>query len=143
MESALTDFFRALRAAGDDSFFHPHPLTDAEAGVRARYRGKDLYYVIVEQGEILGYGFLRGWDEGYEVPSLGIVIRPALRGAGLGRMLMHVLHQAARRHGAARVRLRVLPKNAAARRLYEDLGYIFETEEMGQRVGILELRRRV
>ena len=142
MEPALADFFRALRAAGDDSFFRPHPLTDAEAGVRTRYRGQDLYYVIVEEGRILGYGFLRGWDEGYDVPALGIVIRPALRGTGLGRMLMHVLHQAARRRGASRVRLRVFPENTAARRLYEDLGYTFETEEMGKRVGILELRRR-
>ena len=64
-----------------DKFFHPHPFTTEAARERAAYTGKDLYYVVIEGDEILGYGMLRGWDEGYEVPSLGIVIHPAHRGS--------------------------------------------------------------
>ncbi len=141
MAPALAALFRASREAGDEPFFHPHPLTDAEAAARARHRGRDLYYAIVDGGQVLGYGFLRGWDEGYEVPSLGIVVHPTQRGGGLGRMLMHVLHEAARRRGASRVRLTVHPQNSAARGLYADLGYVLESRDDGQLVGFLELEQ--
>ena len=140
LEPALAGFFRLLREADVDQVFHPHPFTDVEARARAGYGGDDLYYVVVHGNQILGYGFLRGWDEGYDIPSLGLVIHPTRRKAGLGRMLMHVLHQAARCHGASRVRLKVYPSNVAARRLYEDLGYSFEGgEEDGQQIGFLDL----
>lgn len=141
MAPALEDFFHALREAGDEAFFNPHPLTGPEAEARAGYRGQDLYYVIIEGGSILGYGFLRGWDEGYPVPSLGIAVHPARRGGGLGRMFMHVLHEAARQRGASRVRLTVDQRNVAARSLYEDLGYVMEPGGDGQLVGVLTLER--
>lgn len=141
MAGALVTFFHALREAGDETFFHPHPLTDAEAALRAGYDGHDLYYVMIEAGQILGYGFLRGWDEGYEVPSLGIVIHPAVRGRGFGRSFMHMLHDEARAHGASRVRLTVHLGNVTARRLYEDLGYVLETAGDDHLVGLVELKR--
>lgn len=94
---------------------------------------------MVADGEVLGYGLLRGWDQGYDVPSLGIAIRPDRRGQGLGILLMHFLHAAARQRGALRVRLRVHPGNARARDLYEKLGYRFEGEERGELVGFFEL----
>ena len=139
LEQPLVEFFRALKRAGDDKYFHPHPLTDEEAKRRAHYSGKDLYYVLVEGDKVLGYGILRGWDEGYEVPGLGIVIHPAVRGMGLGKLLMHFLHAAARRRGASKIRLKVYPDNGIAIRLYEGLGYTFQAEEGGQLVGFINL----
>lgn len=135
----LAELFRALREAGDEKQFHPHPLTDEGAAMCTRYTGRDLYYVLVEGSRVLGYGFLRGWDEGYEVPSLGLAIHPAARGVRLGETFMHVLHVAARRRGAKTVRLKVYPGNVTAVRLYERLGYRFVGEEAGQLVGLLEL----
>ncbi|MDP6579471.1 MAG: GNAT family N-acetyltransferase [Vicinamibacterales bacterium] len=139
LEPALIAFFRLLHEGGVEQFFHPHPFTADEARARAGYGGEDLYYVVTEGDQILGYGFLRGWDEGYDIPSLGIVIHPARRGVGLGRTLMHALHRAARERGALRVRLKVYSKNVAARRLYEDLGYLFGPVEEDQQVGFLDL----
>jgi ribosomal-protein-alanine N-acetyltransferase len=135
----LAGFFRALKRAGDDRYFHPHPLTDEEARRRAHYSGKDLYYVLAEGDMVLGYGVLRGWDEGYEVPSLGIAIYPSVRGMGLSKLFMHFLHVAARRRGASKVRLKVHPDNTAAVTLYKRLGYTFQSEEAGQLVGFIEL----
>lgn len=135
----LSVFFCVLEQAGDDGHFHPHPLSAGEAERRVHYDGKDLYYVLVEGREVLAYGMLRGWDEGYEVPSLGIAVHPLVRGIGLGRAFMHFLHAAARRKGARKVRLKVHPDNVGAVKLYEDLGYAFQTREAGQIVGIVEL----
>jgi ribosomal protein S18 acetylase RimI-like enzyme len=141
LEAGLAAFFADLSGAGDARFFHPHPFTAAEAGRLCSYTGRDLYYAAVAD-RVLGYGLLRGWDEGYQVPSLGIAVHPAARGAGIARAFMHFLHAAAAARGAPRVRLKVYPGNTAARRLYERLGYVFEGESHGQLVGLFNLEAR-
>jgi ribosomal protein S18 acetylase RimI-like enzyme len=138
VEQPLAEFFRVLKEAGDDAIFHPHRFTDDEANRRTRYKGNDLYYVLVDGNQVLGYGMLRGWDEGYEIPSLGIAIHPEMRGQGLGYLLMNFLHAAARRRGALKVRLKVYAHNDRALRLYKQLGYEFLSEEAGQLVGYFD-----
>lgn len=138
-EKALTEFFSTLEQARDDKYFHPHPLTSEEAHKRCTYTGNDLYYVLIERTQVLGYGMLRGWDEGYEVPSLGVVIRASARGFGLAETLIHFLHTAARRRGARKVILRVYRENHAARRLYEKIGYTFEDSGDAQLRGSIDL----
>jgi ribosomal-protein-alanine N-acetyltransferase len=135
----LAEFFCLLEEAGDYRHFHPHPLNAEEAKKRTEYVGKDLYYVLVEGRTVLGYGVLRGWDEGYEIPSLGIAVHPSARGMGLGQALMYFLHAAARRRGAKQVRLKVHRDNVNAIKLYRDIGYSFQAEEAGQLLGILNL----
>jgi perosamine synthetase len=138
-EKPLAEFFQLLRRTGDTRRFHPHPLTAAKAAELVNYSGHDLYYVMVEEGRVLGYGLLRGWDEGYEVPSLGIALTPDVRGLGIGRTFMQFLHMAARRKGATRVRLKVHLDNRSAVGLYQTMGYKFEGEEDGQLVGYADL----
>jgi ribosomal-protein-alanine N-acetyltransferase len=139
LERPLAEFFRDLAQAGDDDYFHPHPLTNDEAKKRAKYSGDDLYYVIMENEKVLGYAMLRGWDEGYEIPSLGIAMHPSVRGLGLGELLIRFLHAAARRRGCDKIRIRVYTQNARALALYQKLGYRFESEQAGQLVGYLTL----
>jgi len=141
-QAALAEFFRALLDAGDEREFHPHPLTPDEAARLCSHEGDDLYYVLVDAGRVLAYGMLRGWDEGYVVPSLGIAVHPLERGRGLGMLLMEFLHAAARRRGASRVRLKVYPRNVVALQMYRRLGYVFGGEERGQLVGYLDLETR-
>ena len=140
MEQSLATFFRDIKKAGDEKYFHPHPLSDAEAKKRSQYSGRDLYYVLCDKDEILGYGMLRGWDEGYDVPSLGIIIHPSMRGFGLGELFVHFLHVVARRKGASKVRLKVYPDNTNALSLYKKLGYTFQAENEGEFVGHIQLK---
>ncbi len=109
-------------------FFYPHPADDITIDRIANYKGKDLYYLLVEDEKILGYGILRGWDEGYQTPSLGIAISPCVRGSGLGTLLMNFLHVAASRRGSRKVRLRVLKNNKKAISLYKNSGYVFKKD---------------
>jgi [ribosomal protein S18]-alanine N-acetyltransferase len=141
LESRLAAFFDALKACGDDRWFHPHPLTAGEAARLCAYQGRDLYYAAVAGDTVMAYGMLRGWDEGYETPSLGVAVHPDARGLGLARTFMGFLHAAASFQGARRVRLKVYPDNALARRLYESLGYRLEPTADGQLLGILDLKR--
>ena len=136
-KSALAVFLHTLEENGDAQYFHPHQFSDDALDKLCRYQGKDLYYVAVEANNVLAYGLLRGWDEGYVIPSLGIAIHPELRGIGLSKAFMHFLHIAARRKGALQVRLKVYPDNIRAIRLYKSLGYIFQGIENQQLVGSL------
>jgi ribosomal protein S18 acetylase RimI-like enzyme len=138
-KQSLAAFFQELQEAGDAKYFHPHPLTYEEAERRCQYEGDDIYYVLVEGNRVLGYGMLRGWDEGYNVPSLGIALHPSIRGIGVGEMFVRFLHVAARRKGARKVRLKVYRDNVAAIKLYKKVGYSFQTDERGQLIGCVDL----
>ena len=135
--AALTE----LLAAIDPTHFHPHPLTGDEARRLVAYRGLDVYAVLPADGELVAYGILRGWDEGFSVPSLGIAVHPDHQQLGYGRLMMRWLENQARLRGAERIRLRVHPENVAARRLYESLGYVAAGEERGETLMTLELAR--
>jgi ribosomal protein S18 acetylase RimI-like enzyme len=136
-KSALAVFLRALDENGDSLYFHPHPFSEDFLDLLCKYRGNDLYYIAVEENKVLAYGMLRGWDEGYIVPSLGIAVHPKYRGIGLSRAFIYFLHIAARRKGASQIRLKVYPENIRAIELYESLGYIFQETENRQLVGRL------
>jgi [ribosomal protein S18]-alanine N-acetyltransferase len=136
---ALAEFFVTVAGSGTDRAFHPHPFDATEARRRTSYTGADEYHIGDHHGLIVAYGMLRGWDEGYDVPSLGIVVHPDWQRRGIGRRMMEYLHEIARGRGATQVRLKVYPDNHAAIRLYEALGYDFAGTERGQLVGVLSL----
>ena len=52
-----------------------------------------------------------------------LVILPAYRGRGLGRMLLQTAEEYARRHGATALKLEVLAKNEGALSLYQRHGF--------------------
>ena len=56
----------------------------------------------------------------------GLAVDPAFQRRGVGRALMAAAAAEARARGARRLRLRVLAPNTAARRLYEQSGYVVE-----------------
>lgn len=127
--AALLHFLERLAVTAEAAWFRPHPFTADHVRGIAMPSVRDLHYLLVRGAEVIGYGLLRGWDEGYDVPSLGIAIHPDHRGLGLGMTLMQFLHSAARMRGCARVRLRVSDGNAAGIMLYERMGYRFEDFE--------------
>jgi ribosomal protein S18 acetylase RimI-like enzyme len=84
---------------------------------------------------------LRGWDEGYSVPSFGVAVGSAYRGRGIGRGLLLYAIEYARKRGAPAVMLKVHLDNASARHLYESEGFVFQEirGDPGQIKGLLEL----
>ncbi len=135
----LARFFTALADNGDEVFFHPHPLTHGEAVRKGLYRGRDLYYVQLLAGSISGYGMLRGWDEGFAVPSLGLAIHPRQRGRGLARDFLGFLVAAARGRGAQTLRLTVHRENLQAVGLYRSMGFCLREKTPAMLEGFLPL----
>ena len=120
---ALSEFFSKIDRPEITVNFKPHDLTPGRAEELCRYRGADEYRVAVEDGRILAYGMLRGWDEGYETPSLGLCVRPGDDRRGVGSAMMEHLIAAAKARGSSRVILKVKRANAAAVAFYRRFGF--------------------
>lgn len=139
----LGDLFESLAGDSSADFFRPHPLTRAEAErvVGTLANGKDIYFVATDGDKLLGYGMLRGWNEGYAVPSFGVAVAPGQRGRGVGRQLLRWAIEASRARGSEQIMLKVYPDNLGARRLYESEGFIFNelAEDGVQLKGVLQL----
>jgi ribosomal protein S18 acetylase RimI-like enzyme len=140
-QRAVEVLFARVAADVTGARFHPHPFTTEEAARICRHAGKDLYFGMLRDGAFVGYGMLRGWNEGFRVPSLGIYIAPEMRGTGAARILMQHLHESAKLAGATRIRLQVHADNLAARQLYLSLGYRFDDAPQadGQLLGFFDI----
>lgn len=138
--SSLIALFEVIVGDGEAANFHPHPFTPEQALAICSGAGEDTYALMSHNNQPIGYGLLRGWDEGYDVPSLGIFVASEFRGTGAALALMAYLHCCAKLKGAREIRLKVHQQNRRAWRLYESLGYQFSGAiEGGQAVGYLRL----
>lgn len=150
--TGLASLFASLCEHHDHHLFHPHPLTDEAAASLVEHHAcrhtvladRDEYHVVLDQESttVVAYGMLRGWAEGYEVPSLGIAVHPRHRGRGIARQFMQHLHRVAVGRGAERVRLKVYRHNQAAVGLYESLGYVFTPHGDAEWLGLATLATR-
>ena len=134
---ALSRLFADIVANGDEAAFHPHPLTDKEASRLCCHHGLDQYFVAMAAGEALAYGMLRGWEEGFKEPSLGLAIHPLRHRQGLGRRMGAFLIDVARQRGADSLRLSVYANNEAALGLYKSLGFSLTPNSEGKLLGRL------
>jgi ribosomal protein S18 acetylase RimI-like enzyme len=141
---ALGTFFEEVaRDQESTRFFHPHPLTAAYAAelcASARAR-KDRYYVTLYGNHVAAYAMLRGWDEGYTVPSWGGCVHPDLRGAGLGHVLLEHAVAECRAAGADSLRLTVYKANERGIHLYAKFGFVFHDKDDKAVIGVLDLAR--
>ena len=84
-------------------------------------------WVCERQGIILGYGIIS--TAAGEAHLLNLCVRPESQRQGVGEKLLQHLIGRARRHDAEIIFLEVRESNAAARRLYDKMGF----NELGNR----------
>lgn len=140
--AALGDFLVAAAAdAPTADLFHPHPLTREFATELCGKLPaiKDRYFALFVGDRVTGYAMLRGWDEGYKVPSFGICVHPTLQNAGVGHVLTTFGIDESRRAGAEKMRLTVYKRNERAAHLYAKYGFVFTDKDEHSWVGVLDL----
>ena len=138
---AYEDFIETFFEDNEDSyeFFHPHKFTYEDFGNELKTHPGDIYVFYMNLNKILGYGMLRGWSEGYDIPSLGIMIDKDERGQGYSYDLMKYLHMLAGSRGSKKVRLTVFKENKNAISLYKKLGYNFTDKNEHELIGIKDI----
>ena len=139
--AAFATFLATIGNDPHSKYFHPHPMTReaAQALCEPMSGRKDRYCIGAFDGMIVAYSMLRGWDEGYEVPSFGGCVSPMFRGLGLGRWLLVQSMHDSRAAGAKRIRLTVYKQNANAVKLYRDLGFAYSDKNDAELIGLRDL----
>ena len=122
------------------SFFSPHDYSYKGLLKEITSKSKDYFVFLIENDNIAGYGLLRGWSDGYDIPSLGIMIDINHQGKGVATGLMSHLHHIALLKGAEKIRLRVYKENFKAISLYNKLGYVLSNYDADTLVGFLNIR---
>lgn len=124
-------------------FFHPHQFTEEEARkiCNELSQKKDLYFIALKKEKVVGYGMLRGWDEGYDIPSFGICVHPNYQGQGIGKAITCYAIKLSKEKKAEKIMLKVYKENIPAYELYKKIGFDFtgETEDKKQWVGYLKI----
>ena len=121
------------------NFFHPHEFSYKGFFQEISSKEKDYYVFIIENNVLIGYGMLRGWDEGFDIPSLGIMIDKNSQGKGLSIKMMDHLHKVSKERGSDKVRLTVYKENKPAISLYNRLGYSFSGKNENELIGIKKI----
>lgn len=137
---ALKEFFHDLLVHGDQRYFHPHGLDDRAANAVCNEAGPDYFCAGFFSKDLVAYGMLRGWKEGFEIPTLGLAIHPNHRKQGWGKRMLKHLHQVAIERNCQKIRLTVYRANTQAIDLFLKAGYYFEPGEGDRAVAWLDLR---
>lgn len=97
--------------------------------------GHHIWSAYDDEAEV-GYLWLRvrQLSDGIAAFVLDVAVAPSARRRGYGRAVMLIAEDQARAFGATAIRLNVFGHNAAARSLYEDLGYETASTMMTRRL---------
>ena len=104
-------------------FFTPFALTRETAREIACEDHHDKYYLGIVEEKTIGFSMLRGWDEGFTIPSFGMFIDHHLHGKGYGKQLLDLTIEEARQLGCEKIRLSVREANQPAYRIYKSRGF--------------------
>lgn len=121
--NALAQLFKQNVGGTVEETFTPFPLTSASAEDLLAPNRSDVFFGLYSGRNLVGFSMLRGWDEGYVIPFLGIFIDASHQGKGLGYTLMLRTLEYARERGIAVIRLHVDPRNQSALQLYLKVGF--------------------
>lgn len=90
--------------------------------------GATAWMLDTGEGEPVGHVQLTPADDALRIGRL--IVDPTVRGQGWGRRILLLALEHARARGVPRVQLGVLASNTPARRLYESLGFVADTETL-------------
>jgi ribosomal protein S18 acetylase RimI-like enzyme len=119
----LGRFFEQNNRPEVTRYFHPFQLCRLSAYLIACTEHLDKYYVAIKGERIIGLCMLRGWDEGFNIPSFGVLVDFRFQGVALGKKMTEFSVAEAKQIGCPAIRLSVYASNIRGKRLYENLGF--------------------
>ena len=83
----------------------------------------DKYFGVFISKELVGFYMLRGFDDGYDIPSYGIWIAEKFSGLGLSKLTLQHTISYCKINGIKKIMLKVHPDNSIAKKTYERYGF--------------------
>jgi len=83
----------------------------------------DKYFGIFINDNLAGFYMLRGFDEGYEVPSYGVWISDKFSRLGLSKLTLQHAITYCKVNNLKKIMLKVHPENIVAKSIYERFGF--------------------
>lgn len=96
-------------------FFFAFEFNELQIAEILARRKRDVYSGLFWQGELVGLFMLRGWDEGYEVPSFGVFVAEKYRGGEFMKISLNIAKLICRLSGSRRLRATIHPDNISPR----------------------------
>ena len=87
-------------------------------------RKRDKYFGLFYNDELAGFYMLRGFDEGYDIPSYGVWISSEYQNKGLSTLTLYHAFSFCKLNKIKTLMLKVHPDNLVAKALYEKLGFV-------------------
>jgi len=112
-------------------FFHPFGFDLKTVTDVLSSQGQDAFMGLYWMDRIIGFFMLRGWNDGYEVPTFGIIIDEKFRGYGLEMLSLDTAKTICRLRGAERMMLKMHPDNISAKGVMRKIGFIQTGVEAG------------
>jgi len=84
---------------------------------------KDKFFGLYVENELIGFYMLRGFDEGYSVPSYGVWISEKYSNKGLSTFTLQHAISICKLNAIKKLMLKVHPDNIAAKHIYEKYGF--------------------
>jgi RimJ/RimL family protein N-acetyltransferase len=83
----------------------------------------DCYFGIFIENKIAGFYMLRGFDEGYKIPSYGVWISKKFSKMGLSKLTLQHAVSFCQLNRIKELMLKVHPDNLIAKKIYENFGF--------------------
>jgi len=83
----------------------------------------DKYFGIFINDDLAGFYMLRGFDQGYEVPSYGVWISDKFSGLGLSKLTLQHAITFCKLNDLKKIMLKVHPEHTIAKNIYENFGF--------------------
>lgn len=83
----------------------------------------DKYFGIFINDNLAGFYMLRGFDEGYEVPSYGVWISDKFSKLGLSKLTLQHAITYCKVNNLKKIMLKVHTENIVAKNIYESFGF--------------------
>lgn len=96
-------------------FFYAFDFDEAAIACVLAACVRDVYSGMFWQGRLVGVFMLRGWDQGYEVPSFGVLIDERQRGGAFMRLALDAAKLICRLCGTSRLMAKIHPDNVSPR----------------------------
>ena len=81
------------------------------------------FFGIFINDDLAGFYMLRGFDEGYDIPSYGVWISHKYSGLGLSKLTLQHAITFCKLNGLKKIMLKVHPENTIAKNIYENFGF--------------------